>query len=133
MSQKFFQEVGAPEMTFSDNGKEELLGKWKKTILQHGTQNVSSEPHSPWSNLAEQAIKEAKRATGRKQVQAKSPRKLWDHCIELECEIRCWTALGYPELEGQVPHTTITGQTTDISPCVKHAWYDWVKAMDPTI
>ena len=117
----------------SDDAKEELLGEWKKTTSQHGTRNVSSEPHSSWSNLAEQAIKEAKRAAGRKQVQAKSPRKLWDHCIELECEVRHGTALGYPELEGQVPHTIMTGQTTDISPYVEHAWYDWVKAIDPTI
>jgi hypothetical protein len=33
-------------------------------------------------------------------------------------------------LEGQVPDKIVKGQTSDISPLVEYAWYEWVKFQD---
>jgi hypothetical protein len=33
-------------------------------------------------------------------------------------------------LEGQVPDTSVKGQTSDISPLAEYAWYEWVKFRD---
>ena len=77
--------------------------------------------------MAEGAIRELKRGSGRKMMRSLSPAKLWDHCIELEALIRSHTALDIYELQGQVPETLLSGQTTDISPFKEHEWYDFVK------
>ena len=80
--------------------------------------------------MAEAAIRELKRGSGRKMMRSLSPAKLWDHCIELEALIRSHTALYTYELQGQVPETLLSGQTTDISPFIEHEWYDFVKWFD---
>ena len=58
------------------------------------------------------------------------PAKLWDHCLELEAYIMLHTALGKYELQGQLPKTIVSGQTTDISPFVELPFYAWVKFWD---
>ena len=128
-----FQDVGVPHTIVVDNAKEEIYGEFKAKASSHGAALKSTEPYSPWQQAAESAIRELKRSALRKQSKAKSPYALWDHSIELESLIRSHTAHGYEELEGQVPETMITGQTADISPYVEHEWYEWVKAIDPTI
>ena len=55
-----------------------------------------------------------------------SPAKLWDHCLELEAYIHSNMALDLYELQGQVPETLLSGQTSDILPFVECGWYDWV-------
>ena len=63
-------------------------------------------------------------------AQKNSPKKLWDHCIELESYIRSNTASNSFEVQGQVPETIVSGQMSDISPFVELGWYDWVKWYD---
>ena len=79
--------------------------------------------------MAEGAIRELKRGSGRKMMRSLSPAKLWDHCIELEALIRSHTALDICELQGQVPETLLSGQTADISPFIEHEWYDFVSGL----
>ena len=59
-------------------------------------------------------------------TKARSPRNLWDHCLELKGFIRSHTALDQYELEGQVPETIVSGQTADISQFAEFGWYDWI-------
>ena len=130
---QMFQDVGVPHTIVVDNAKEQILGDFKSKASAHGARIKSTEPYSPWQQAAEGVIKEIKRSSLRKQVKMKSPYALWDHSIELEALIRSHTAHGYEELDGQVPETIMTGQTADISPYVEHEWYEWVKAIDPTV
>ena len=59
-------------------------------------------------------------------TKARSPRKLWDHCLELEAFICSHMALDQYELEGQVPETIMSGQTADISHFTEFGWCDWI-------
>ena len=55
-----------------------------------------------------------------------SPKRLWDHAIELESLIRSHTAHDIYMLDGEVPETIMSGQTADISNLCEYEWYDWV-------
>jgi hypothetical protein len=113
-----------------DGSKEQTMGEFRKKARAAGCRLKQTEPYSPFSNAAEGAIRETKRAAGRKMVVSRCPRKLWDHCLELEALIRSHTALNSYELEGQVPETIVSGQTADISPLVEYEWFEWVKYVD---
>jgi hypothetical protein len=36
------------------------------------------------------------------------------------------TALDSFELQGHVPETIVSGQTSDISPFIEYVWFDWI-------
>ena len=63
-------------------------------------------------------------------VKSGAPRRLWDHCLELEALIRSNTALDIYELKGQVPETVMSRETSDISPFVELEWYQWLMFRD---
>jgi hypothetical protein len=127
-----FQRDGVPLSIIMDGSKEQTMGEFRKKARAAGCRIKQTEPYSPWQNAAESAIRELKRAAGRKMIESKCPRQLWDHCIELESMIRSSTALDSYELNGQVPETIVSGQTADISPFVEYSWYEWVKYYDKT-
>ena len=106
------------------------MGEFRRKARQIDCYIKQTEPYSPWQNAAEGAIREVKRSSGRKMVKAKSPARLWDHCLELEGYIRLHTAIDNFELQGQVPETVASGQTADISPFVEFPWYGWLKYWD---
>ena len=56
---------------------------------------------------AEGVICELKRGSGRKMTKIKSPKVLWDDCLELEAYIRSNMNLGILELDGMTPETNI--------------------------
>jgi len=74
---------GVPPSCIMDGSKEQVGGAFKKKLSQAGCRLMQTEPYSPWQNAAESAIRELKRGVGRKMVKTGSPKKLWDHCIEL--------------------------------------------------
>ena len=80
------------------------------------------EPYSPWSQLAEGCIRELKKGSSRKMIQKGSPQHLWDHCIELEALIQSHTAHNMYALDGEVPETMMTEQTTDSSNICEYEW-----------
>jgi len=121
---------GVPPAIIMDGSKEQTMGEFRKTARSYGIAIRQTEPYSPWQNAAEWNIREVKRAAGRKMAKTHCPKKLWDHCIELEGYIRSHTALDIYELNGQVPETVLSGQTADISPFVECSWYEWVKYYD---
>ena len=124
------QRDGIPPAIIMDGAKEQVMGEFNRKAKQMGIHVKQTEPYSPWQNAAEGVIREVKRGSGRKMVKAKSPAKLWDHCLELEGYIRSHTAIDNFELDGQVPETIVSGQTADISPFVEFPWYGWVKWWD---
>jgi len=75
---------------------------------------------------AEGCIKELKHGSSRKMLKSGSPKRLWDHAIELEALIQSHTAHEIYVLQGQVPETIMTGQTADISNLCEYEWYEWV-------
>ena len=124
------QRDGVPLRIIMDGSKEQTMGLFRKKAKEMGVHVKQTEPHSPWQNAAELTIRELKKGAGRKAMKAKSPKKLWDHVLELESYIRSNTAIAHPELDGQVPETIMSGQTADISPFTALGWYDWIKYYD---
>ena len=116
------QRDGVPSRIIMDGSKEHTMGLFRQKAKEMGVHIKQTEPHSPWQNAAELAIRELKKGAGRKAARAKSPKKLWDHTLELESYIRSNTATVHPELNGQVPETIMSGQTADISPFAVLGW-----------
>ena len=121
---------GVPPSCIMDGSKEQVGGAFKKKLSQAGCRLMQTEPYSPWQNAAESAIRELKRGVGRKMVKTGSPKKLWDHCIELEALIRSHTALDIYMLHGEVPETVMLGETPDITQLGELSWYEWVRFRD---
>jgi hypothetical protein len=84
-------------------------------------------------NAAESAIRELKRGVSRKMIWTRSPKVLWDHCIELEALIHSHSVNTIYTTNGQVPETIMTGTTADISHISEFGWYDWVMFRDNTL
>eukprot|EP00978_Attheya_sp_CCMP212_P031243 scaffold117437_cov27-Attheya_sp.AAC.1 len=59
------------------------------------------EPYTPWANAAEGTIQELKKGSGRKMVKTKSPKVLWDDCLEYEAVLRSHTALNIYGIQGE--------------------------------
>ena len=65
--------------------------------------------------MAEDWIRELKQESSRQLIKTGSPKRLWDHCIELQALIRSHTSHSNYELNDEVTETHMTGQTADIS------------------
>jgi hypothetical protein len=63
-------------------------------------------------------------------IKTRSPKCLWDHCLDLEAYVRSCTSNDIYMTTGQVPETIMTGNTTDISHIAEFDWYDWVMFCD---
>jgi len=128
----FASREGVPPNFVMDGAKEQVQGEFRKKMRQMQAGMKQIEPHSPWQNEAEATIREIKRGADRKMTKAKSPKCLWDHCLELECLIRSATWRSSLENEGQVPHSIVLGQECDISSIAELCWYEWVRFYDTT-
>ncbi|KAI2489517.1 hypothetical protein MHU86_25076 [Fragilaria crotonensis] len=125
-----FQWEGVPNTLIMDGAKEQLLGQFRKKCREAGARVKQTEPHTPWSNAAESAIRELKRGVGRQMVRSKAPKRLWDHCLEREAYVRSLTAHDQYRLEGQVPETIVRGETANISALALFGWFEWVMFRD---
>jgi len=121
------KDVGIPVKMVMDNAKTQVQGQFRKKLKEADCRVKSIEPHTPFSNAAESAIRELKKRTGRVLTKSKCPKRLWDDCIELIALQRSHTAHDTWQLRGQVPQTIMTGQTADISQLFELKWYEWVK------
>jgi Reverse transcriptase (RNA-dependent DNA polymerase) len=127
---ELLRDVGAPEKFIMDGSKEQSLGDFRKACRDAGCKIHVTEPYSPWSNQAELAIRELKKSTRRKMIASDAPARLWDDCIELEADIISHTAHDSYALQGQTPHTVVTGHTCDISKYAEFRWYQWIMWYD---
>lgn len=125
-----FQREGVPPEMIADCSKEQTLGDFKRKCKEAACYLKPIEPYSPWMNSAEVGIRETKRGTSRKMIKTGSPKRLWDHALELEALVRSHTALPMYRLDGQTPETIMTGETPDISHICEFAWYDWLMFKD---
>ncbi|KAI2505177.1 Reverse transcriptase (RNA-dependent DNA polymerase) [Fragilaria crotonensis] len=108
-------------------------GEFRRKCREVGVHVKQTEPHSPWSNSAEAAIRELKKGVGRQMVRSKAPKRFWDDCLEREAYVRSFTAHDIYKLNGQVPETIVSGETADISPLVQFGWYEWVMFRDTSV
>ena len=120
------KDVGVPNKMVMDNAKAQINGMFRKKLKEADCQVKSTEPHTPFSNAAESAIRELKKGTGRKLTSSRCPKRLWDDCMELEALQRSHTAHDIWQLQGQVPQTIMTGHTADISQLFELEWYEWI-------
>jgi hypothetical protein len=128
-----FQREGVPSTMVMDGAQEQVQGTFRKKCREAGVHVKQTEPHSPWSNAAEAAIRELKRGVGRQMVRSGAPKRLWDDCLEREAYVRSMTAHDIYKLNGQVPETIVSGETADISPFALFAWYEWVMFRDTSV
>ena len=128
-----FKRDGVPPKIVADNSKEQSFGNFARKCREADCHLVNTEPHSPWMMAAEGCIKELKPGSSWKMLKSGSPKRLWDHAIELEALIRSHTALDIYALQGQVPETIMTGQTADISNLYEYEWFQWVMYYEPPL
>jgi hypothetical protein len=112
---QLYREVGVFHTIIPDNAPELLGGEFRRKALHAGSSIHSIEAHTHNQNLAESGIRELRRMFRKTMRSTNAPYVLWDHCMELIAEIRSHTALDLLELDGETPHTHLTGDTSDIS------------------
>ena len=84
-------------------------------------------------NAVESAIRELKKATGRKMVCAGAPKPFWADAIDLEAYVRSNTAHNIFILQGEVPEMVMSGETSNISQFCEFAFYDWIMFRDQPV
>ena len=124
---------GVPNVMIMDSSKEQTLGEFLWKHREVGTHLCQLEPDTAKSNATEGEIRELKKGSGRDMICERSPRVLWDHCIERQAYVRSNTAPIIYALKGQVPETMVSGQTPDISPFAAFRWYEWVMFRDTMV
>ena len=87
---------------------------------------VANLPFSPWLNAAKREIKEPKNSSGRKMINSKSPKGLWDDCLEFELYTHSNITHCMYKHDWEVPKTVITGEIFDISQFCQFKWLEWV-------
>ena len=117
-----FKQDGVPPNMIVENSREQSLGEFERNCKKADCHLVSTEPPPYWSQLAEGCIRELKRLSSRQLIKTRSPKRLWDHSIELAALIRSHNAHSNYELEGEVSEKRMTGQTTDISNICEYEW-----------
>ncbi|KAI2502051.1 Reverse transcriptase (RNA-dependent DNA polymerase) [Fragilaria crotonensis] len=128
-----FQREGVPNTIIMDGAREQTMGLFRKKCREVSVHVKQTEPHTPWSNAAEAAIRELKKGVGRQMVRSRAPKRLWDDCLEREAYVRSFTAHEIFRLSGQVPETIVSGETADISPLAQFKWYEWVMFRDTSV
>ena len=126
---EFLTTTGIPEGLITDGAKEEFFGRWgevRKKFLLHQRQ---TEPHSPWQNKAEDAIRDVKDHYRRIMDRKKVPEALWDFGMEYTAYVR--NRIAHPSLNNRSPYEILTGDSPDISELLDFSFYDWVKVYDP--
>ena len=81
-------------------------------------------------NLCEGETRELKRGSTRKMLKRNVPKKLWDHCLELDSIICSATTLPRFDHDHQTPEAKMHGMSTDISDICEFEFYEWVMFND---
>ena len=102
-----------------DNAQELVSREFKQKGHNFGCNIKPVEAYTPNQNKAEAMIRELKRSYSRAMHKSHAPTTLWDHCLQLMAEISRHTALNLFSLEGETPHTVLSGKTPDISHLVE--------------
>ena len=108
-----------------NNAKELVQGKFNQKLKDVACHLKQLEPYTIWSNAVEREIKKLKKEADCKLLMSRAPKHLWDNCLELEACIRSNTAHEIYKLDGEVPKTVMSGETSDISQFCKLGWFEW--------
>ena len=89
----------------------------------------TTEPHSPWQNKAEAAIRELKKHFRRIMNRTRAPEVLWCYAMEYVTEIREVMAGATPDL--RPPVESVLGNVQDISEYIEFDFHGFIKFYDP--
>ena len=120
---RLFRHEEFPPGMIMDGSKEQNLGDFDRKLRDAGCHIKQIDPHSHWMNLCEGEISELKLGSTRKILKRNVPKKLWDHCLELESRIRSATTLPHFELDHKTPEAKIHGMSSDISDICEFEFY----------
>jgi hypothetical protein len=126
-----FRRVGFPRVLIPDNAKELTEGDFKRKALKAQVPIKPVEAYTKNANIAEDGVRELKRAYRRTMSATNTPECLWDDCLVYVALIRSHTALNIRQLGGDVPATLMAGDTSDISFICEFGWYDFVWYLSP--
>ena len=115
-----------------NNSKKMIQDKFYHKLKDAACHLKQLELYTPWSNAAERENNECNRGAGHKLLQSRAPKCLSDDCLELEVYIRSNTAHEIYKLDGEVPQTVMSGETSGISQFCKLEWFKWVMFQDET-
>ena len=106
--------------------KEQTKSDFKKKPKEVDCHQKQIEQYSPWQNTAEGVTPELKKGASQKIIQTDSPKRVWDHCLELKACIRSCTAHDIYIFDDETLEAVIEGETSNISQISKFEWYKWV-------
>ena len=109
------------------------MGDFKRKVAETGCHMRQTEPEPPQKMAREGGICELKRGSGRNMTKIKSPKVLWDDCLDLEAYIRSNMALDILDLGGMTPKTNMSGETYDITTFCEFDQYQWVYFRDTSV
>ena len=75
-----------------DGLKDQAEGYFSRKCKEYGCYLKQTELYYPRQNATEGSIKYTKRGAGRKMLKNRSPKRLWEDCVELESYILYHTA-----------------------------------------
>ena len=82
-AKKLFNNYGVPSKIVMYSAREQIIGKFKEACQDATVQVQQLEYNTPWSNIAEDEVRENKRASRRAMNKSTCPARLWDYCAEL--------------------------------------------------
>ena len=118
-----FQQDGVPLRIIMDGSKYQTLGKLKKKFQEASCHIRQTEPHSLWQDSAESSIRELKKVAGKKMVRIGAPKKIWDDALDYKDYVRWNTVYDIYILQGEIPETVMSGETSDISQFAELSFY----------
>jgi hypothetical protein len=113
---------GVPINMVMDGSKEQMLGEFSRKCREASCQVKQTEHDAPWSNAAKNGVRELKKASARQTLKKHSPKCLWDDAMELQAHILLHTAGNLFGLNGEMPETTLSGETADL---LEFAGFGW--------
>ena len=122
---RYFKEIGVPQHLICDQAKEQVRGSALILCNEAGCMVMELEKGTLASNRAERVIKILKDGSKRDMFDSNSPMVFWCYCVERRAEIINATVRSNFLLQGNTPHTKLTGQPTVISSLCEFGWYEW--------
>ena len=97
-----------------DNAKKMIQGEFNRKLKQASCHLRQTEPFTSWSNECKRKVKELKKGSEWKKIKTRTPNRLWDDCPEFEAQISSKTMHSIYKLDGEVPETIMSGETSGL-------------------
>ena len=110
-----FKDHCVPNKMIVDGARTQVKGETANTCRLAECTILELERGTPSANRAERTIGELKTETKSDMARAKSPIVMWCYCLKRRARINRSIARENFQLNGNTPHSYLTGDTTDIS------------------